>query len=58
VTGYLDSAVERVPFGDHVGKSGATLERVLLADGRRVVVKKLSPATDLVMALTGDTTGL
>jgi len=57
VTGYLDSAVERVPFGDHVGKSGATLERVLLADGRRVVVKKLSPATDLVMALTGDTTG-
>ena len=57
MTGYLDTAVERVPLGDHAGKSGAALERVLLADGRRLVVKRLSPATDLLMALSGDSTG-
>jgi hypothetical protein len=57
VTGYLDTAVERVPLGNHAGKSGAALERVLLADGRRLVVKRLSPATDLLMALSGDSTG-
>ncbi|HEY3002307.1 MAG TPA: hypothetical protein VGJ44_08140 [Kribbellaceae bacterium] len=54
----LDTAVSRVPLGDHVGKSGATLERVVLADGRRLVVKHLTPANDLLMAATGDTTGL
>jgi hypothetical protein len=54
---YLDQAVERVPLAEHVGKSGAALERVVLADGRRLVVKRLSPATDLVMALTGDDVG-
>ena len=41
----------------HVGKSGATLERVVLADGRRLVVKRSSPATDLLMALSGDSFG-
>jgi hypothetical protein len=54
---YLDTAVQRIPLGDHVGKSGATLERVLLADGRRLIVKRLSPATDLLMAVTGDSAG-
>jgi hypothetical protein len=51
----LGSAVERIPIGDHVGKSGATLERVRLPDGTRLVVKTLSPSTDLLMAATGDT---
>lgn len=53
----LQDAVERIPLVDHEGKSGAALERVLLADGRRLVVKRFSPSTDLVMALTGDTVG-
>jgi hypothetical protein len=30
VTGYLDTAVERVPRGNHAGKSGAALERYCL----------------------------
>jgi Phosphotransferase enzyme family len=54
---FLETAVERVPLTDHVGKSGAGLERVLLADGRRFVVKRFSPSTDLAMALTGDPVG-
>jgi len=53
----LQNAVERLPLVDHEGKSGAALERVLLADGRRLVVKRFSPSTDLVMAVTGDTVG-
>ena len=53
----LAGAVERVAMTGHVGKSGASLERLVLADGRRVVVKRVDPAADLVMALTGDTRG-
>ena len=53
----LDRAVERRPLQGHVGKSGATLERVTLSDGRRLVLKRLSPADDLIMSLTGDRTG-
>jgi len=53
----LQNAVERIPLVDHEGKSGAALERVLLADGQRLIVKRFSPSTDLVMALTGDTVG-
>lgn len=53
----LDDAVRREPLVGHDGKSGATLERVELADGRRVVVKRLDPATDLMMGLTHDTVG-
>src|SRR5687768_453458 len=52
----LDTAVDRAPVNDD-GRSGATLERVELADGSRVVVKRFDPAIDLVMRLTGDTGG-
>ncbi len=41
----------------HEGKSGASLERATMDDGRRLVLKRLSPATDLIMALTGDEVG-
>ncbi len=53
----LDGAVLRQPMAGHDGKSGAALERVVLADGRRVVVKRLDPATDLMMSLTHDAVG-
>lgn len=53
----LDDAVRREPLAGHDGKSGAALERAVLADGRRVVVKRLDPATDLMMALTHDAVG-
>ena len=52
----LDSALERSPVNDD-GRSGAVLERVTLADGTRVVVKRFDPAIDLVMRLTGDDHG-
>lgn len=52
----LDTAVERVPVNDD-GRSGATLERVTLADGSTVVVKRFDPQVDLVMRLTGDDHG-
>jgi hypothetical protein len=51
---YLETAVQREPLTGHVGKSGAVLERVLLEDGRRLVVKHLEPATDLVMTVADD----
>ena len=53
----LDGAVLRQPMAGHDGKSGAALERVVLADGRRVVVKRLDPSTDLMMSLTHDAVG-
>ena len=46
--------VHRAPIDGHVGKSGAALERWLLADGSRVVVKRIRPASDLLGRLTGD----
>ncbi len=49
----LDRAVERAPLDGHDGRSGALLERVLLDDGTRLVVKRTSPAVDLVMRRTG-----
>lgn len=52
----LASAVERRPVNDD-GRSGAVLERLVLADGTRVVVKRFDPAGDLVMRLTGDDHG-
>ena len=52
----LDTALDRAPVNDD-GRSGATLERVLLADGARVVVKRFDPTVDLVMRLSGDSRG-
>jgi hypothetical protein len=49
--GFLDDATERAVLAEHVGKSGAVLERVTLADGRRVVVKRITPETDLTLAI-------
>lgn len=54
---YLDDLAERVPLVGHEGKSGALLERVMLADGRRLIVKRFSPDTDLLMAALGDVVG-
>ena len=52
----LDTALDRAPIGDD-GRSGATLERVLLADGSRVIVKRFDPSVDLVMRISGDPRG-
>jgi hypothetical protein len=52
----LDTALDRAPVNDD-GRSGATLERVLLADGSRVVVKRFDPSVDLIMRFSGDTSG-
>ena len=52
----LEAAVDRRPVNDD-GRSGATLERVLLADGSQVVVKRFDPSVDLVMRLSGDSRG-
>jgi hypothetical protein len=54
---YLDDVVERVPMVDHEGKSGALLERVTLPDGRRLIVKRFLPKTDLLMTALGDVVG-
>jgi len=50
----LATAIERAPFDDHDGRSGALLERAVLRDGRRVVVKHVDLAADLVAIFTGD----
>ena len=39
----LVEQAERKPLADSDGKSGATLERAVLADGRSVIVKKFDP---------------
>ena len=57
MTTILDDAIERVPIGGHDGRSGASIERVRLGDGRRLIVKRLHPDHDLTMRLTGDTVG-
>jgi hypothetical protein len=52
----LDSAVERTSLRQtSQGYSGATLERIVLADGRSFVIKRISPAWDVMMRLTHDT---
>jgi hypothetical protein len=53
----LDTAVSRTPFGEHDGRSGGSLERVVLAGGERLVVKRTTLATDLTRRLTDDATG-
>src|SRR4051812_46362934 len=49
----LDDAIERTTLVDNVGKSGASLERIRLGDGRSVVVKRVTPATDFTLAAFG-----
>jgi hypothetical protein len=53
VDGLLEMVVERVPLAAD-GKSGATLERVRLADGRWLVVKHVDPKDDWIARVTGD----
>jgi aminoglycoside phosphotransferase (APT) family kinase protein len=56
VSDLLDSAVERTPLRQtSQGYSGATLERIVLADSRVLIVKRISPAWDVMMRLTHDT---
>ena len=50
----LDRAVQREGLKGHDGRSGAVLERVVLDDGTRLVVKTAAPGTDLPGAATGD----
>ncbi|MDQ4130121.1 MAG: aminoglycoside phosphotransferase family protein, partial [Actinomycetota bacterium] len=50
----LDQAVERTPLVADDGKSGSRLERIVFADGGRVVVKTIEPASDWIMRATGD----
>lgn len=49
----LRDAVERAPVAGHVGKSGASLERVRVRDGRVLLVKRVDAVTDFTVALTG-----
>ena len=49
----LGQAVERTVLDGHAGMSGAGLERVQLADGRRLVVKRVNPASDLSLGMRG-----
>ena len=53
----LDDVVERVALSEHAGMSGAPLERVRLADGRVLIVKRFTPETDLTLALSGGEVG-
>lgn len=48
----LENVVGREVLAEHDGRSGATLERVVLADGRSLVVKRSNAQTDIV-ARTG-----
>ena len=50
----LDRAVGREPLEGHDGRSGAVLERVVLDDGTKLVVKTAAPGADLPGAATGD----
>ncbi len=56
VDGLLGRAVEQtpLPFAQGQANSGAPLEAVVLDDGNHLVVKHISPATDLLMHLTHD----
>lgn len=53
----MRDAVERVVLSGHVGKSGAGLERVRLADGRSLVVKTIAPGADVIVEATGGMPG-
>jgi hypothetical protein len=49
----LGDVIERVPLAEHVGKSGAGLERVRTADGASYVVKRVNAGSDILHALLG-----
>ena len=53
----LVEQAERHPLADSDGKSGATLERAVLEDGRSVIVKRFDPEADIVMRISDDTRG-
>ncbi len=50
----LAGARARTPLPVADGRSGSALERVTLADGRVVVVKRVAPAWDWIMRATND----
>jgi hypothetical protein len=50
-------AAETVVISGHEGKSGAGLERVRLADGRVLVVKRIDPDSDFTVAATSGAPG-
>jgi hypothetical protein len=49
----LERAVRRAPMDGHDGRSGALLERVVLDDGTRLVMKTSDPGLDLTVAASG-----
>jgi len=49
----LHQAVDRSVLTGHDGRSGAGLEHVRLADGSEYIIKRVTPASDLTLALTG-----
>ena len=49
----LNQAVDRSVLTGHDGRSGAGLEHVRLADGSEYIIKRVTPASDLTLALTG-----
>jgi hypothetical protein len=53
----LDEVARREPFGEHDGRSGASLERVRLRDDTRLIVKRFDPDEDLLMRITNDEVG-
>jgi hypothetical protein len=53
----VEHALSRTVLAGHAGKSGAGLERVVLGDGRSLVVKRFSPRDDLLMASRGEQVG-
>ena len=50
----LSAAVSFEPLDGADGKSGASMERALLADGSRLVVKTIDPSQDWIMQATAD----
>lgn len=53
-----DRIRHRTPLTDHDGASGALLERAVLEDGTRVVLKTFDPEHDLTMRVPGRTVPL
>jgi hypothetical protein len=53
-TGLLGRIRCRAPVEGHDGRSGARLERAVLDDGTRLVLKTAAPGTDLAGEATGD----